>query len=347
MPVRRLVIVLALLATQLITLGFGTSAAAAPTVSTSHPYSDPVWFPVHDEVYVDCVLTNPGCAGAHDGWTIDVVLETLGVTAPSRPGVYAMGAGVLHVGYAHGAKCGTSHPDFGTWVWIDHGAGVISRYGHLASISVPDGTLVAAGQRIGTMGTTGKGGNCSVPYVDFQVRHGGVKGRRVEIKTLNVCSGATTVQWPSALMATDHWRQHPVFAEPSKPTRYAVWNDVPQRSVDFPATGSACLPSGAPRTPSGPASLSVRRSSSGRLTATWSAPAASPATTSVRLQLSLYHPSVHRWDVPEHIVLTSVSPTTRSHTFTGLLPGRRYAVRVWFHNSAGNSRASAWVRCTA
>lgn len=44
----------------------------------------------------------------------------------------------------------------GRTVWIDHGAGLLTMYCHLDSIEVKHGQTVAAGDRIGTVGKTGR-----------------------------------------------------------------------------------------------------------------------------------------------------------------------------------------------
>lgn len=53
---------------------------------------------------------------------------------------------------------------YGKMVEIDHGMGVTTRYGHLRAIGVEEGQLVAAGEKIGTMGSTGRSTGVHVHY---------------------------------------------------------------------------------------------------------------------------------------------------------------------------------------
>jgi secretion/DNA translocation related TadE-like protein len=57
----------------------------------------------------------------------------------------------------------------GTVVAVDHG-GVISYYAHLSRVMVDPGQVVGAGQRLGSVGTTG---NATGPHLHFEVRVGG------------------------------------------------------------------------------------------------------------------------------------------------------------------------------
>jgi hypothetical protein len=261
-----------------------------------------------------------------------------------------MGAGQLFVGDAKGHPCDEGrHSDFGTWVWIDHGGGVISRYGHLktGTITVKAGTFVRAGQRIGTMGTTGKGSNCGVPYVDFQIRHGGAGGDRVKIHGLKVCTRAGVQSWPAGLNAADNWRQRKPrfelapFLGGARTLHFSDWNDIPQRSVDFPATTGSCIDQGMPATPDRPAGARVVRSGSGALTVRWTPPA-SPRGVVAQIRLSQYHTSTHAWDFTQNEDVVTAAAGAGSVRFTGLLNGRPYRARVSYHAAAGWSRASAW-----
>jgi murein DD-endopeptidase MepM/ murein hydrolase activator NlpD len=58
----------------------------------------------------------------------------------------------------------------GNNIVIDHGGGLVTRYNHLDSVGVAEGQVVAAGQPIGTLGSTG---HSTGPHLDFRVIYDG------------------------------------------------------------------------------------------------------------------------------------------------------------------------------
>ncbi len=59
---------------------------------------------------------------------------------------------------------------YGNMVDVDHGNGVVTRYGHLDAISVRVGDHVAAGGKIGRVGSTGRS---TGPHLHYEIRLGG------------------------------------------------------------------------------------------------------------------------------------------------------------------------------
>ena len=60
---------------------------------------------------------------------------------------------------------------FGRAVYVDHGLGVSTAYAHLHRLDVSVGERVTAGQRIGSMGSTGRS---TGPHLHFELRFDGV-----------------------------------------------------------------------------------------------------------------------------------------------------------------------------
>jgi murein DD-endopeptidase MepM/ murein hydrolase activator NlpD len=62
-------------------------------------------------------------------------------------------------------------PGYGNLVEIDHGQGVVTRYGHASELLVKTGEIVKQSQKIATVGSTGKS---TGPHLHFEVSKDGV-----------------------------------------------------------------------------------------------------------------------------------------------------------------------------
>jgi murein DD-endopeptidase MepM/ murein hydrolase activator NlpD len=59
---------------------------------------------------------------------------------------------------------------YGNMVDVDHGNGVVTRYGHLSKIAVKVGEKVVAGRRVGSVGSTGRS---TGPHLHYEIRING------------------------------------------------------------------------------------------------------------------------------------------------------------------------------
>ena len=90
--------------------------------------------------------------------------EGIDISAPSGSTVAAAAEGVV--------TFAARNNDLGNAVTIDHGYGIVSRYGHLSEISVHVGQKVMAGERIGLVGSTGRS---TGPHLHYEVVVNGYK----------------------------------------------------------------------------------------------------------------------------------------------------------------------------
>ena len=88
-----------------------------------------------------------------------------GIDIPAAPGspIRAARDGVVRFAGSSGG--------YGTLVVVDHGDGVETRYAHCAEARVMPGDVVAAGQAIATVGSSGRS---TGPHLHFEVRRNGV-----------------------------------------------------------------------------------------------------------------------------------------------------------------------------
>lgn len=86
-----------------------------------------------------------------------------GLDFAAPTGTLILSAGVGQVVFA-GTRAG-----YGNLVEIDHGNGLVTRYGHMSAILVRAGMQISTGQVVGRVGSTGRS---TGPHLHFEVRRG-------------------------------------------------------------------------------------------------------------------------------------------------------------------------------
>jgi murein DD-endopeptidase MepM/ murein hydrolase activator NlpD len=91
------------------------------------------------------------------------------IRAKSGTPVFSAGDGIVIFAGRQGG--------YGNVIYVDHGGGVVTRYGHLRRIEAKKDSAITAGQRIGQVGSTGR---TTGPHLHFEVR---LDGRAVDPST--------------------------------------------------------------------------------------------------------------------------------------------------------------------
>lgn len=139
---------------------YGASAISSPSLSSSSSnvmqfsntgYS---WLKTHP-------LPNGRVSSNYGGRTMSGRAENhsgLDLAAPTGTPIYATGPGtVTKAGWGRG---------YGNYVEVDHGNGYVTRYAHASRMHVSAGDYVQAGEKIASVGCTGR---CTGPHLHYEV----------------------------------------------------------------------------------------------------------------------------------------------------------------------------------
>jgi len=126
------------------------------------------------------VAVGSGFGFRPDPFTGRAALHT-GLDFPSDTGtpIHAAAGGVV--------RTAAWHPEYGQMLEIDHGNGLVTRYGHTSKILVKVGDLVQRGQVVANVGTTGRS---TGPHLHFEVLVDGVQQDPQKFLAGNAGSGA-------------------------------------------------------------------------------------------------------------------------------------------------------------
>jgi murein DD-endopeptidase MepM/ murein hydrolase activator NlpD len=106
-----------------------------------------------------------------EGWVSSEFGETRGAEGPHTgiDLVAPRGTPVVAVEAGRVVAAGND-AEYGRVAIIDHGGGLVTLYGHNAELAVAAGERVARGQRIASVGSTGRS---TAPHLHFEVRYDG------------------------------------------------------------------------------------------------------------------------------------------------------------------------------
>lgn len=108
--------------------------------------------------------------GSPFGWRID---PFTGRSALHTGLDYQANTGVPIVAAAGGVVVtAQTHPEYGNMVEVDHGNGLVTRYGHASRLLVKKGDLIKRGQQLALVGSTGRS---TGPHLHFEVLVQGIQ----------------------------------------------------------------------------------------------------------------------------------------------------------------------------
>ena len=97
--------------------------------------------------------------------------EGVDIAAPQGASVYVAAEGVV-------LRTGYDAQGYGRFIEVRHPNGMTTLYGHLSRIDVASGMDVAAGGRLGLVGTTGRS---TGPHLHFEIRRNGAQVNPVKV----------------------------------------------------------------------------------------------------------------------------------------------------------------------
>jgi hypothetical protein len=193
------------------------------------------------------------------------------------------------------------------------------------------------------MGRTGSDCRGSqVDYLHFEVRQGGVHGKRTSIGvgskdsgigSLYACHNGTRQTWPSEAAGAPY-------------NGKSNWNQVEWHVQPFlPSADNSCFPQTF-ATPTKPGNFKAVPGD-GQITLKWDAAAPADNVDGITIGEKIYRPSQNNFS--QESWRTGFAPGSSGVTFTkskdgdDIVNGRAYRYRVIFHNNAGNSAWTKWV----